>query len=123
MVTELMGDTNIRMCAMYGTPSGMNRPHNVRREDGFKYRSNGDKRRSVPVGETQEHMFECYVENVSIDTFDAILVNVDRNIYNPVREYLWNIPCGWLGASLIGQTTNPHIIQSTQNNFKPDFSW
>ena len=118
-----MDDTNIRMMAMVNTPSGMNRPHNVKREDGFKYRSNGEKRKTVPVGETQEHMFECYIENVSVDTFDCVLVNLDRNVYNPIREYLWNIPTGWLGASLIGQTSNPHIVQKAQNVFRTDFGW
>ena len=118
-----MGDVNVRLCGLVNTPSGLNRPHNVTRADGFKYRSNGDKRKTILRDDEQEHAFEAYIDNVSIDTFDGVLVNIDRNVYNPVREYLWHIPTGWLGASLIGQTSNPHIVQSTQNSFKPDFGW
>ena len=118
-VSELMDDINIRLCAPVNTPSGMNRPHNIKRSDGFKYRSNGiDTRKTVPCNVTQEHMFEAFIDNVSIDTFDCVLVNIDKSVYNPVREYLWAIPTGWLGASLIGQTCNPHIVQSVQNSYR-----
>ena len=118
-----MEDVNLRLCAPINTPSGMNRPHNIRRNDGFKFRSNGKERRTVPIDETQEHMFDAYINNVSIDTFDFILVNIDKSVYNPVREYLWNAPTGWLGASLIGQTHNPHIVQHRQNSYSPNFGW
>ena len=122
-ISELMEDVNIRLCAPINTPSGMNRPHNIGWNDGFKIRSNGTERRTVPNDETQEHMFDAYINNVSIDTFDMVLVNIDKSIYNPVREYLWNIPTGWLGASLIGQTNNPHVVQKNQNSYTPWFGW
>ena len=118
-----MDDVNIRLCAPVNTPSGMNRPHNIGWNDGFKFRSNGTERRTVPVGETQEHMFDAYIAGTAIDTYDFIFVNIDQNVYNPVREYLWNIPTGMLGASLIGQTSNPHIVQEVQNSYNADFEW
>ena len=110
-----MQDTKLRMCAPINTPSGLNRPHNITRNDGFKFKSDGSKRRTHPRNELQEHMFDAYIEGISIDTYDFIFVNIDQSVYNPVREYLWNIPTGMLGASLIGQTSNPHIVQKIQN--------
>ena len=122
-ITELMGDVNIRLCAPINTPSGMNRPHNITRKDGFRKQKDGSERPTLPRNEVQDHMFEAYVNNVSIDTFDFMLVNINKNIYNPVSEYLWHIPTGWLGASLIGQLNNPHVIQRTQNSYSKDFEW
>ena len=122
-VSELMDGVNIKLCAPMNTPSNMNRPHNVRRSDGFKKTADGGERVTVPRNTVQEHMFDAYINNACIDTFDFLLVNIDDSIYNPIKEYLMNIPTGWLGASLIGQTFNPHVLQNVQNSYNPDFEW
>ena len=109
------------MCAPVNTPSGLNRPHNVNRADGFKYRPDGTERMTRPSGIKQNAKFEAYISNVSIDTYDMILVNINNNVYNPCTEYLMHLPTGYLGASLIGQTHNPHIVQTNQNAFNPNF--
>ena len=116
-----MGDTTLRMCTFVNTPSGLNRPHNVTRKDGFKYRPDGTKRPTSLNGRAQNDKFESYIENVSIDTYDMILVNIDNNIFNPCTEYLMQLPTGYLAASLIGQTHNPHVVQSTQNGNDTSF--
>ena len=67
-------------------------------------------------------MFDCYIGNVSIDTYDYGMVQIDDSIYNPIKEYLFHLPTGFLGASLIGQTVNPHIIQNYQHCFDKNFS-
>ena len=62
-------------------------------------------------------MFEAYIENISVDTYDYAMVTIDDSIFNPIKEYLFHLPCGFLGASLISQTLNPHIIQHYQHSF------
>ena len=116
-----MGDVNIRMCAPVNSPSGLNRPHNITRHDGFRIKEDGTERPTSLNNDVQENMFDAYINNTSIDTFDFIMVNIDKNIYNPVREYLWHAPTGWLGASVIGQTHNPHIVQTIQNSYNSRF--
>ena len=116
-----MGGTTIKFCAPINTPSGLNRPHNVHRNDGFKYRDDGTVRTTRLNGIKQNAKFEAYIANVSVDTYDMILVNINNNVYNPCTEYLMHLPTGYLGASLIGQTHNPHVVQSIQNNFNPNF--
>ena len=118
---EIMGDTNLRFCAPVNTPSGLNRPHNVHKDDGFKYRSDGTERSTVLNGRIQADKFEAYIANVSVDTYDLLVVNIDNNIYNPCTEYLMQLPTGYLAASLIGQTHNPHVVQTVQNGFDPQF--
>ena len=120
-IGEIMGDTNLRFCAPINSPSGLNRPHNVNKTDGFKYRSDGTERPSVLNGRVQKDQFEAYISNVSIDTYDLLVVNIDNNIYNPCKEYLMQLPTGYLAASLIGQTNNPHVVQTTQNGLNPQF--
>ena len=120
-LSEIMGDTTLRFCTPVNTPSGLNRPHNVHRKDGFKYRTDGTERSTELNGRLQNDKFESYIENVSIDTYDMLLVNIGNDIHNPLKEYLMQLPTGYLAASLIGQTHNPHIVQTTQNGNTPKF--
>ena len=120
-MSEVMGDTVIRMCAPVNTPSGLNRPHNVTRMDGFKLREDGTERKTRLRGERQESMFDCYINNCSIDTYDMVLVSIDNDSCNPCKEYLMHLPSGYLAASLIGQTHNPHVVQSAQESYTPEF--
>ena len=119
-LTERLGDTKLRFAAPMNSVSGLNRPHHVTRNKGIS--DPVEKKKIFLDEDITENMFEANIENVAIDTYDYVLVEVDDSMFNPVKEYLFHLPGGYLGASLISQTSNPHVIQEVKNSFDINFN-